>query len=50
LIFWVVAVQNLPETESISLTPFKNLYGESIRFDQIRVEVDKLIEAGCNSK
>ena len=48
--FWVVATQNLPETESISLTPFKTLYGEGIRFDQIRAEVDKLIESRCNSK
>ena len=41
-LFWVVACQNLPKTESISLIPFKELYGEGIRFNQVREEVDKL--------
>ena len=39
---WVVAFQNFPETESISLVPFKELYGEGIRFNQVQEEVDKL--------
>jgi len=42
ILFWVVAYQNLPETESISLVSFKELYGEVIRFNQVREEVDKL--------
>ena len=42
-IFWVVDNQKLPDKESISLVPFKKLFGEGIRFDQIRTEVDKLI-------
>ena len=42
-IFCVVATKDLPESESISLIPFKKLYGEGIRFDEIRAEVDKLI-------
>ena len=42
-IFWVVATKDLPESESISLIPFKKLYGEGFRFDEIRAEVDKLI-------
>ena len=41
-LFWVVACQNLPEIESISIVPFKELYGEGIRFNQVREEVDKL--------
>ena len=41
-LFWVVACQNLPKTESISLVPFKELYGEGNRFNQVREEVDKL--------
>ena len=41
-LFWVVACQNLPEIESISIVPFKELYGEGIRFNQVREEVNKL--------
>tara|TARA_E500000331_G_scaffold258253_1_gene249105 strand:- start:83 stop:850 length:768 start_codon:yes stop_codon:yes gene_type:complete len=42
-LFWVVACQKLPETETISLDPFRKLFGDAIRFDQVRGEVDKLI-------
>tara|TARA_Y100001968_G_scaffold288845_1_gene291384 strand:- start:403 stop:927 length:525 start_codon:yes stop_codon:yes gene_type:complete len=42
-IFWVVANQNLPNTESISLIPFKKLYGEGIGFEEVREEVEKII-------
>ncbi len=41
-LFWVVAGQSLPETEFISLVPFKELYGEGIRFSQVRKEAEKL--------
>jgi len=42
-LFWVVDCQKLPETETISLKPFKKLFGDGIRFDQVRHEVDNLI-------
>ena len=42
-LFWVVDCQKLPETETISLKPFKKLFGDGIRFDQVRGEVDNLI-------
>ena len=35
-LFWVVACQNLQETESISLVHFKELDGEGIRFKKVR--------------
>ena len=42
-LFWVVNCQKLPEAETISLEPFKKLFGNGVRFDQFRGEVDKLI-------
>ncbi len=40
---WVVACQKPPETETSSLDTIRKLFGDAIRFDQVRGEFDKLI-------